>query len=64
MNYNVQSGLATVLPGRSPFPTCTSIPVYSSPFIPSNLSQKPTSIPAAPPPPSNLNRNANANSPA
>lgn len=63
MNYSIQSGPATVLPARPPSPTRASIPVSSSPFIPSNLPpppQKPASVPAAPPPPSNLNRNVNA----
>lgn len=63
INYSVQSGPATVLPARPPSPTRASIPVSSSPFIASNLPpppQKPASVPAAPLPPSNPNRNANA----
>ncbi|KAD6454507.1 hypothetical protein E3N88_09213 [Mikania micrantha] len=60
INYTVQSGPATVLPARPPSPPRASIPVSSSPFIPSNFplpSQKPVSVPAVPPPPSNRNAN-------
>ncbi|KAI3782206.1 hypothetical protein L2E82_12242 [Cichorium intybus] len=57
---------ATVLPASPPSLTRASIPVSTSPFIPSNLpppSQKPPSVPAAPPPPSNPNRNDNSGLP-
>lgn len=61
INASVQSGPATVLPARPPSPTRASIPVSSSPFIPSNLPppppyQKPTPVPAAPPPLAPSNR--------
>ncbi|KAL6977732.1 Protein YIP4b [Sarracenia purpurea var. burkii] len=57
INASVQSGPATVLPARPPSPPRASIPVSSSPFIPSNLPpppvsyQKPTPVPAVPTPP-------------
>ncbi|KAI3772062.1 hypothetical protein L6452_03236 [Arctium lappa] len=60
---SVQFGPSTVLPARPPSPTRASIPVSTSPFIPSNLPApppKPTFVPAAPPLPSNPNRHDNA----
>ncbi|KAL6954199.1 Protein YIP4b [Sarracenia purpurea var. burkii] len=57
INASVQLGPATVLPARPPSPPRVSIPVSSSPFIPSNLPlpppsfQKPTPVQAFPPPP-------------
>ncbi|XP_047332866.1 protein YIP4b-like [Impatiens glandulifera] len=53
----IYSNPSTVLPARPPSPPRASIPVSSSPFIPSNLPppsyQKPTPVPSvsAPPPP-------------
>ncbi|KAK9274788.1 hypothetical protein L1049_022164 [Liquidambar formosana] len=57
INASVQSAPATVLPARPPSPPRASIPVSSSPFMPSNLPpptyQKPPVVPAPPPlPPS------------
>lgn len=62
IHASVQSSPATVLPARPPSPPRASIPVSSSPFIPSNLppppppqppqqssNQKPPSAPAVPP---------------
>ncbi|CAL5376633.1 unnamed protein product [Camellia sinensis] len=54
IHASVQSGPSTVLPARPPSPTRASIPVSSSPFMPSNLPpppQKPAPVPSAPPPP-------------
>ncbi|XP_078446810.1 protein YIP4a-like [Wolffia australiana] len=51
INDSVQSGPATVLPARPPSPPRVSIPVSSSPFLPSNLPpptyQKAPAAPAA-----------------
>ncbi|KAF3452798.1 hypothetical protein FNV43_RR03231 [Rhamnella rubrinervis] len=54
INASVQSGPATVLPARPPSPPRASIPVSSSPFMPSNIpptstNQKPPTVPAPPP---------------
>lgn len=55
INASVQSGPATVLAARPPSPPRASIPVSSTPFIPSNLPppsyEKPASVAPAPPPP-------------
>lgn len=52
----INASPATVLPAYPPSPPRASIPVSSSPFMPSNLPppssyQKPTPVPQAPPPP-------------
>ncbi|CAM8897392.1 hypothetical protein QQ045_024660 [Rhodiola kirilowii] len=58
IHASVQSGPATVLPARPPSPPRASIPVSTSPFIPSNLpppssaprtAQKPPPVPTPPP---------------
>ncbi|KAK6944220.1 hypothetical protein RJ641_025322 [Dillenia turbinata] len=52
INASVQSGPATVLSARPPSPPRASIPVSSSPFMPSNLPPTyPKPAPAAPLPP-------------
>ncbi|KAL4571268.1 hypothetical protein LXL04_018026 [Taraxacum kok-saghyz] len=63
---SVQFGPSTVLAASPPSPTPASIPISTSPFIPSNLPpppQKPNPVPTAPPPPSNPNHNANSGLP-
>lgn len=50
INASVQSGTTTVLPARPPSPPRASIPVSSSPFMPTNISptstnQKPPTVP-------------------
>ncbi|CAH1432622.1 unnamed protein product [Lactuca virosa] len=66
---SVQFGPSTVLPASPPSPTPPSIPVSTSPFIPSNLPPPPQkqnsvpSAPSAPPPPSNSIRHANSGLP-
>lgn len=50
INASVQSAPATVLPARPPSPQRPSIPVSSSPFIPSNI-PPPSSYQKPPPPP-------------
>ncbi|KAL1819888.1 hypothetical protein ACET3Z_014757 [Daucus carota] len=58
----INAGPSSVLPAKPPSPTRASIPVSSSPFIPSNIppphpsaptsySNKPVFVPQAPPPP-------------
>uniref|UniRef100_A0A5B7B1K2 Protein YIP n=1 Tax=Davidia involucrata TaxID=16924 RepID=A0A5B7B1K2_DAVIN len=61
----INASPATVLPARPPSPPRASIPVSSSPFIPSNLQpppvyQKPTTVPAPPPPPASTGGQSNS----
>ncbi|KAJ7955772.1 Protein YIPF [Quillaja saponaria] len=67
IHASVQSGPATVFPARPPSPPRASIPVSSSPFMPSNIpphppstTQKPQAVPVPPPlPASSGNGRAN-----
>ncbi|KAK1388326.1 hypothetical protein POM88_016504 [Heracleum sosnowskyi] len=63
IEYLINAGPSSVLPAKPPSPPRASIPVSSSPFIPSNIpppsayANKPTSVPQAPPPPPPTNNN-------
>ncbi|KAI3694713.1 hypothetical protein L1987_77682 [Smallanthus sonchifolius] len=60
---SVQLAPSTVQPARPPSPTCASIPVSTSPSTLPPPPPKSTFLPAAPPQPSNIIRNANAGQP-
>nr|XP_043628103.1 protein YIP4b-like [Erigeron canadensis] len=66
INFTPSSLQSTVLPARPPSPPRASIPISSSPFIPSNLSQNPPPSsnhkPTPVPPPSSTNNNNSYNS--